>query len=114
MRMCIDYRQLNKMTIKNWYPLPRINGLFDHVGGAKIFSKIEFRFRYHQVRIHDEDIHKTTFPTRYGNYKFVVMSFGLTNAAMNFMCMMNNIFNKYLDKFVLFFIDDILVYSKIK
>ena len=112
--MCIDYRQLNKMTIKNHDTFPRIDDLFDQVGGAKIFSKIDLRSGYHQVWIHDEDIQKTTFCTRYGYYKFVVMQFGLTNAPMNFMCMMNNIFNKYLDKFVLVFTDDILVYSKNK
>ena len=113
-QMCIDYHQLNKMTIKNCYPLPRINDLFDLVGGSKIFSKIDLRSSYHQVRIHDEDIHKTTFHTRYKNYKFVVMPFGLTNAPMKFMCMMNNIFTKYLYKFILVFIDDILIYSKSK
>ena len=114
MQTCIDYRQLNKMTIKNWYPLPRIDGLFDQVGGAKIFLKIELWSGYHQVQIHDEDIHKTVFRTRYDHYEFVVMSFGFTNAPANFMCMMNNIFSKYLDKFVLVFIDDILGYSKSK
>ena len=113
-QMCIGYRQLKKMTIKNRYPLPRINDLFNQVGGDKIFSKIDLRSGYHQVWIHDEDIHKTAFHTRYGNYDFVVMLFGLTNAPANFMCMMNNIFSRYLDKFVLVFIDDILVYSKNK
>ena len=80
MRMCIDYRQLNKMTIKNWYPLPRIDDLFDQVGGARIFSKIDLRSEYHQVHISNEDTHRTTFYTRYGHYKFVVMLFKLTNA----------------------------------
>ena len=102
------------MTIKNCYPLPRINDLFDQVGGAKIFLNINLRSGYHQVWIHDEDINKTTFRIRYGHYEFVVMPFGLTNAPANFMCMMNNIFSRYLDKFVLVFIDDILVYSKNK
>ena len=102
------------MTIKNQYPLPRIDDLFDQVGGTKIFSNIDLRSGYHQVQIHDEDIHKTSFHTRYGYYEFVVIPLGLTNATMNFMCMMNNIFNNYLDKFVLVFIDDILVYSKNK
>ena len=114
MQMCIDYRHLNKMTIRNQYPLPRIDDLFDQVGGAKIFSNIDLRYGYHQVRIHDEDIHKTSFHTRHGNYEFVVILFGLTNETMKFMCMMNNILNKYMDKFVLFFVDDILVYSKNK
>ena len=102
------------MTIKNHYPLPRINELFDQVGGAIIFWNIDLRYQYHIVRIHDHDIHKTAFCTRYGHYEFVVIPFGLTNAPMNFMCMMNKIFSKYLDKFILVFIDDILVYSKNK
>ena len=114
MQMCIDYRQLNKMTIKNRYPLSRIYDLFDQVGGAMIFSKIDLWSSYHQVRIHNEDIHKTAFCTWYDHYEFVLLSFGLTKAAANLMCTMNNIFNKYLDKFVLVFIDDILVYSKSK
>ena len=84
------------------------------MGGARIFSKVDLQSRYHQLLIHDKDIHKTTFRTRYGHYEFVVMLFGLINAPMNFMCMMNNILNKYLDKFVLVFIDDILVYYKNK
>ena len=102
------------MTIKNRYPLPRIDEFFNQVGGSNIFSKINLRSRYHQVCIHDEDIHKTAFPTRYGHYEFAVMSFGLTNALVNFMCMMNIIFSRYLDKFDLVFIDDILFYSKNK
>ena len=100
------------MTIKNHYPIPRIDDLFDQVGGDKVFSKINLQSGYNKVWIHNEDIHKTTFHTRYGNYEFVVISFGLTNAPMNFMCMMNNIFSRYLDKFVLVFIDNKLVYSK--
>ena len=114
MQMCIDYRQLNKMTINNHYLLPRIDDLFDQVGGSKIFSKIDLRSEYHHVHIHDEDIHKTAFPTRYRHYDFVVMSFGLTNAPTNFMHMMNNIFSRYMDKLFLVFIYDILVYSKNK
>ena len=114
MRICIDYHQLNKMTIKNRYSLPRTNDLFDQVGGSKIFSKIDLRSRYHQVWIRDEYIPKTAFCMRYGHYEFVVMPLGLTNALAKFMRMMNKIFSKYLDKFVLVFIDDILVYSKNK
>ena len=107
MQMCINYSQLNKMTIKNPYPLPRIDDLFDQVGGAKIFSNIDLRFDYHRVHIRNEDICKTTFHTMYDHYEFVVMLFGLTNAPVDFMCTMNNIFSKYLDKFVLVFIYDI-------
>ena len=102
------------MTIKNRYPLPRIDDLFDQVGGSRIFSNIDLWSGYHQVWIRDEDIHKTAFHTRYIHYEFVVMLFGLTNAPVNFMCMMNSIFSKYLYKFLLVFIDDILVYSKSK
>ena len=114
MWMCIDYLHLNKMTINNAYLLPRIDDFFNQVGGAKNFSKIDLRSRYHQVQIRDEDILKIVFHTMYGHYEFVVMPFGSTNAPAKFMCMMNNIFNKYLDKFILVFIDDILVYSKNK
>ena len=110
----MDYRQLNKLTIKNRYPLPRIDDLFDQIRGAAIFSKIDLRSGYHQVWIKDEDIYKTAFRTRYGHYEFVVMPFGMTNALAAFMCLMNSVLHKNLYKFVLVFIYDILVYSKNK
>ena len=114
LRLCIDYCQLNKMTIKNRYPLPRIDDIFDQLHGATVFSKIDLRSGYHQVRIKDEDIFKTTFRTRYGHYDFVVMPFRLTNSPTVFICLMNNVMHKYLDKFVVVFIDDILIYLKLK
>ena len=112
MRLCIDYRQLNKVTIKNRYPLPRIDDLMDQLVGACVFSKIDLRSGYHQIKVKDEDMQKTAFRTRYGHYEYTVMPFGVTNARGVFMEYMNRIFHAYLDRFVVVFIDDILVYSK--
>jgi hypothetical protein len=111
-RMCVDYRSLNEVTIKNKYPLPRIDDLFDQLKGACVFSKIDLRSRYHQLKIRAIDIPKTAFITRYGLYEYTVMSFGLTNAPAYFMYLMNKVFMEYLDKFMVVFIDDILIFSK--
>jgi hypothetical protein len=112
LRLCVDYRPLNAVTIKNKYPLPHIDILFDQLAGAQVFSKIDLRSGYHQIKIRDEDIPKTAFSMRYVLYEYLVMSFGLTNAPVHFMYLMNSVFMPELDKFVVVFIDDILVYSK--
>jgi hypothetical protein len=111
-RMCVDYRSLNDVTVKNKYQLPRIEDLFDQMRGARVFSKIDLRSGYHQMKIRPSDIPKIAFSTRYGLYEFTVMSFGLTNAPAYFMNLMNKVFMEYLDRFVVVFIDDILIYSK--
>jgi hypothetical protein len=110
--MCIDYRSLNEVTIKNAYPLPWIKDLFDQMKGASVFSKIDLRSGYHQLRIWESDIPKTAFHTQYGVHEYTMMSFGLTNALAYFMYIMNKVFMEYLDKFVIVFIDDILIFSR--
>jgi hypothetical protein len=112
LHLCVDYRSLNVVTIKNKYPLPWIDLLFDHLAGAQLFSKIDLRTGYHQIKIRTEDIPKTSFSTRYDFYEYLVMSFGLTIAPAHFMYLMNSVFMPELDKFVMVFVDDILVYSK--
>jgi hypothetical protein len=111
LRLCIDFQQLNKSTVKNKYPLPKIDDLFDQLIGKNKISKIDLRSGYHQVRIKKEDINKTTFRTRYGHYEFVVVPFGFSNAPVMFICLMNGTFRNYLVKFVIVFLDEILVYS---
>jgi hypothetical protein len=111
-RMCVDYRSLNEVTIKNKYPLSRIDDLFDQLKGTCVFSKIDLRSGYHQLKIRATDIPKTAFITWYGLYEYMVMSFGLTNAPAYFMYLMNKVFMEYLDKFIVVFIDDILIFSK--
>jgi hypothetical protein len=110
--MCVDYRSLNEVTVKNKYPLLRIEDLFDQMMGASVLSKIDLTLGYHQLKIRESDIPKTAFRTRYGLYEYTVMSFGLTNAPTYFMYLMNKLFMEYLDKFVVVFIDNILIFSK--
>jgi hypothetical protein len=112
LRLCVDYRLLNVVTIKNKYPHPRIDILFDQLAGAQVFAKIDLCSGYHQIKIHAKDIPKTTFATRYGLFEYLVMSFGLTNASTHFIYLMNSVFMPELDKFVVVFIDDILFYSR--
>jgi hypothetical protein len=111
-RLCIDYRQLNKAMIKNQYLLLRIDDLFDQMKGTTLFLKIDLRYGYHQLRIKEDDVPKTTFKTRFGHYEFIVLPFGLMNAPGVFMSLMNGVFHEYWDKFVQVFIDDILIYSQ--
>jgi hypothetical protein len=112
LRLCVDYRPFNAVTVKNKYLLPHINILFDQLTSAKVFFKVDLRLGYHQIKIHPKDVPKTTFSTRYGLYEYLVMSFGLTNAPAHFMYLMNSIFMPELDKFVVVFIDYILIYFK--
>ena len=112
LRMCIDYRQLNRATIKNRYPFSLINDLIDQLRGARVYSKIDLHTSYHQLRVREADIPKTTFRTRYGHFEFIVMLFGLTNASSEFMDLMHRAFQPYLDLFIVVFVDDILIYSK--
>ena len=111
-RMVVDYRPVNFVTIKNKYPLPRINGLYDQLAGSSVFSKMDLRLGYHQIKIKNGDIPKTAFVTHYGQYEYTVMSFDLTNALATFSRLMNSVFMEYLDKFIIVYLDDILIYSK--
>ena len=110
LRLCIDYQQLNKVTIKNRYPLPRIDDLFDQLRGVRVYSKIDLCIGYHQLRVREADIPKTTFRTRYGHFEFIVMPFRLMNVPSTFMDLMHRVFQPYLDQFVVVFVDDILIY----
>jgi hypothetical protein len=112
LRLCIDYRDLNRATVKNRYPMPLIDDLFDQMKGASVFSNIDLRSGYHQLRIKEGDIPKTSFRTRFGQYEFVIVPFRLTNVPTVFMSLMNGVFRKYLDRFIQVFLDDILIYSK--
>ena len=112
LRLCIDYWQLNRVTINNRYPLPRIDDLFDQLRGVRVYSKIDLRTGYNQLRVRDTDIPKTMFRTHYGHFKFMVMPFGLTNAPTAFIDLMHRVFQPYLDQFVVVFVDDILIYSQ--
>ena len=109
--LCIDYRKLTRVTIRNQYPFPRIDELFDQLQGSRVYSKIDLRSGYHQLRVQESDVPKIAFRTHYRHYEFLVMPFGLTNAPIPFMDLMNRVFRPYLDRFFIFFINDILVYS---
>jgi hypothetical protein len=111
LKMCVDYRALNKVMVKNWYPLLRIDDFFDQLLGAKVFSKIDLRSGYYQIRVAERDEEKTAYRTKYGSYEFLVMPFGLTNTPATFCTLMNDIFWEWLDDFVVVYIDDILIYS---
>ena len=112
LRLCIDYKQLNRVTIKNRYPLSRIDDLFDQLRGVRVYSKIDLHTGYHQMRVRKTDIPKTAFKTRYGHFEFTLMPFGLTNAPTTFMDLMHRVFQPYVDQFVVVFVDDILIYSQ--